>query len=90
MRGRLKHEIYDNLDVLLKALPKRVTSQVKNEGRNDQLLEVILDIGRVPTARYVDTEVVLSDVDVSATEIGGVVDRVGGFDADNRAGIERT
>ena len=86
----MKHEIYDNLDVLLKALPKRITSQVKNEGRNDQLLEVILDIGRVPTARYVDTEVVLSDVDVSATEIGGVVDRVGGFDADNRAGIERT
>ena len=90
MRGRLKHEIYDNLDVLLKALPKRVTSQVKNEGRNDQLLEAILDIGRVPTARYVDTEVVLSDVDVSATEIGGVVDRIGVFDADNRAGIERT
>ena len=90
MRGRLKHEIHDNLDVLLKALPKRITSQVKNEGRNDQLLEVILDIGRVPTARYTDSEVVLSDVDVSASEIGGVVDRVGRFDADNRAGIERT
>ena len=74
MRGRLKHEIHDNLDVLLKALPKRITSQVKNEGRNDQLLEVILDIGRVPTARYTDSEVVLSDVDVSASEIGGVVD----------------
>ena len=70
MRGRLKHEIHDNLDVLLKALPKRITSQVKNEGRNDQLLEVILDIGRVPTARYTDSEVVLSDVDVSASEIG--------------------
>ena len=67
MRGRLKQEIYDNLDVLLKVLPKRVTSEVKNEGRNDQLLEVILDVGRVPTARYVDTEVVLSEVDVSAT-----------------------
>ncbi len=90
MRGRLKHEIYDNLDVLLKVLPKRITSQVTSEGRNDQLLEVILDIGRVPTARYVDSEVVLSDVDVSAAEICRVVDRIGLFDADNRAGIERT
>ena len=86
----MRHEIYDNLDVLLNVLPKRVTNQVKNVGRNDQLLEVVLDIGRVPTARYLDSEVVLSDEDVIAKEIDAVVERVGKFDADNRAGIERT
>ena len=86
----MRHEIYDNLDVLLDVLPKRVTNQVKNVGRNNQLLEVVLDIGRVPTARYLDSEVVLSDEDVIAKEIDAVVERVGKFDADNRAGIERT
>ena len=86
----MRHEIYDNLDVLLDVLPKRVTNQVQNVGRNNQLLEVILDIGRVPTARYLDSEVVLSTEDVSVNEIGDVVERVGNFDADNRAGIERT
>ncbi len=86
----MRYEIYDNLDVLLDTLPKRVTSQLKSVGRKDQLLEVILDLGRVPIARYLDSEVVLSDVDVSAAEIDAVIDKVGKFDADNRAGIERT
>ena len=88
--GQMKHEIYDNLDVLLSVLPRRVTSEVKNVGHSDQLLEVVLDVGRVPIARYLDSEVVLSTEDVSVNEIGDVVERVGNFDADNRAGIERT
>ena len=87
---QMKHEIYDNLDVLLNVLPTRVTREVKNVGHSDQLLEVVLDVGRVPTARYLDSEVALSTDDVSVNEIGAVVERVGNFDTDNRAGIERT
>ncbi len=58
--------------------------------RTDDLLEVILDLGRVPSARYVDGEVVLSQTEVTRAEIDYVLARIGDFDADNRAGMERT
>lgn len=86
----MRHEITDNLDVLLAVLPQRVSQQVQEIGRTGQLLEVILDLGRVPTARYLDEEVVLSELEVSSEDIHGVVKRVGAFDEDNRAGIQRT
>ncbi len=86
----MRQEITDNLDVLLAVLPQRVSQQVQEIGRTGQLLEVVLDLGRVPTARYLDGEVVLSESEVSSEDIHGVVKRVGAFDEDNRAGIQRT
>jgi stage III sporulation protein SpoIIIAA len=53
-------------------------------------LEVILDLGRLPTARFIDREVVLSRAEIQREEIDYVVGRIGAFDADNRAGLERT
>ena len=49
-----------------------------------------MDLGRVPTARYVDGERVLRQREVSHLEIEQVVDGIGDFDDDNRAGIART
>lgn len=82
--------IVDNLDSLMDVLPPDVRDAVDDIGRRDDLLEVILDLGRVPTARYTDGEVVLRDREVSREDIDWVVNRVGEFDADNRAGIART
>ena len=86
----MRQEITDNLDVLFAVLPQRISQQVQELGRTGQLLEVILDLGRVPTARYLDGEVVLSESEVAAADIDAVVKRVGAFDEDNRAGIQRT
>jgi stage III sporulation protein SpoIIIAA len=82
--------ITDNLNDLLNVLPPEVTQKINEIGRHDFLLEIILDLGRVPTARYVDGEVTLSDREVTSEDIEYVVSRIGEFDADNRAGIERT
>jgi stage III sporulation protein SpoIIIAA len=82
--------ITDNLDALLDVLPPNITKKLSLINRADDLLEVILDIGRVPTARYTDNEITLSEVEVDHDEINYVVSRIGEFDADNRAGIERT
>ena len=87
MTGR---RITDNLDTLLGVLPPQVTDKLNEISRPDDLLEVILDIGRVPTARYVDQEIILSDKEVAWEDIDYAVERIGEFDADNRAGIERT
>ena len=49
------------------------------ERDEDDLLEVILDLGRVPTARFVDDEVILDDGEVTADTIDYVAQRVGRF-----------
>ena len=82
--------ITDDLDTLQGVLPPHVSDKLTEIGRPDDLLEIILDIGRVPTARYVDGEVILSDKEVAWEDIETVVERIGDFDADNRAGIERS
>lgn len=80
----------DDLQVLLAILPKRICEKIEEIGNEEELLEVIMDLGRVPTARYVDGEKVLSLEEVSQEEITLVVNGIGDFDDDNRAGIART
>ncbi|HIQ02318.1 MAG TPA: AAA family ATPase [Anaerolineales bacterium] len=84
------NHITDDLDALLSVLPEDIRAALQQNGRRDELLEVILDLGRVPTARYTDGEIVLRETEVGPEEIQYVVERVGEFDADNRAGIART
>jgi stage III sporulation protein SpoIIIAA len=83
-------KITDDLDALLNVLPENIVAAVHKANNYDDLLEIILDLGRVPTARFVDREVVLSQKEVTRTEIDFVDERIGEFDADNRAGLERT
>lgn len=82
--------ITDDLEVMLAVLPPHIQTALRQIRRGDELIEVILDLGRVPTARYTDGEIVLSDTEVAHAEIDHVVARIGEFDADNRAGIPRT
>jgi stage III sporulation protein SpoIIIAA len=47
-------------------------------------------MGRVPTVRFVDSEVNMRESEITRAELDYVDERTGDFDADNRAGIERT
>lgn len=82
--------ITDDLDALLDILPATVRHAVEKANDSENLLEIILDLGRVPTARFVDREIILREAEVTRAEIDYVDERVGEFDADNRAGLERT
>ena len=82
--------ITDDLDALLGVLPESVVETVHKADDYDNLLEIILDLGRVPTARFVDREVILNEEEIARSELDHVIERIGEFDADNRAGIERT
>ncbi len=86
----MSRRITDNMDALLSVLPPDISRELTEINRSDDLLEVILDVGRVPTARYVDDEVVLDEREIGFDNIDYVVSSLGEFDADNRAGIERT
>jgi len=85
-----QHQITDDLDALLDVLPPNVRNAVEKIDDNGNLLEMILDLGRVPTARFVEQEIELRKDEVTREEIDHVDERVGSFDADNRAGLERT
>ena len=82
--------ITDNLDILLGVLPPAIAQAVQAANNSDNLLEVIMDLGRVPTARFVDHEISLSDKEITCQELDFVVEHIGDIDADNRAGLERT
>jgi stage III sporulation protein SpoIIIAA len=82
--------ITDDLDALLTVLPPAIERALRQHGQAENLLEIILDLGRLPTARYTDGEVVLGAEEVPPTMIEHVVARIGEFDADNRAGMPRT
>jgi stage III sporulation protein SpoIIIAA len=82
--------ITDDLDALLGILPGNLVEAVHKANDYDNLLEIILDLGRVPTARYVQGETVLINKEIARAELDHVVERIGEFDTDNRAGLERT
>ena len=84
-----KH-IQDDLDLLLEALPSRARDPLMARGDQHDLLEVILDLGRVPEARFPTGDVALDDLEVDEDDIRFVVAHVGEFGGDNRAGIPRT
>jgi len=85
------NNITDNLNYFLDALPEKVAKRTLEAGDKKDLVEVILDLGRRPTARFQNLgEVTLSKKEVTREILEYVVERLGDFDADNRAGIERT
>ena len=82
--------ITDDIDILRSILPARIRNAIDEYGETSRLLEVVLDLGRRPTARYIDSENELSDREVTDIDLRQLVDELGEFDDDNRAGIERS
>jgi stage III sporulation protein SpoIIIAA len=83
-------KITDDLLALLNVLPANVRDALKQANRAEDLVEVVLDLGRKPEARFTSGELALSETEVTRDDIDYVVDRIGQFTDDNRAGIERT
>jgi stage III sporulation protein SpoIIIAA len=82
--------VTDDLDRLLEVLPQPVRAALEPPEAREQLLEVVLDLGRVPEARYPGRAVNLGDAVVERADLAAVVEQLGSFGGDNRAGIERT
>ena len=82
--------VTDDLDRLLELLPEAVREQLQPEEAREQLLEVVLDLGRLPEARYPGRALALGSTPLSREDLAAVVARIGQFGGDNRAGIERT
>ena len=78
------------LDALIDLLPPRVRGALATHPRKLQLLEVVLDLGRLPIARFADGDEILGDGLPDYDDIERAMDTVGEVGGDNRAGINRT
>lgn len=83
-------QITDDLDKLLEILPAQIRSYIEQHPKRDSLIEVVMDLGRLPEARFPDEVSYLGDAPVTEEDLQYCIDRVGSFSGDNRAGIERT
>jgi len=76
---------------LFSKLPDRLVSLLTNNNYSGDLLEIILDLGREPEARFSEETVVFTSLGhTTESDIEYVVSNIGEFGEDNRAGIERT
>jgi stage III sporulation protein SpoIIIAA len=86
--GRM--QITDDLGQLLAVVPESIRQTLEQHPKLSTLIEVVMDLGRYPEARFPDGAEYLSDRVITKAELHYCIDRVGLFSGDNRAGIERT
>jgi stage III sporulation protein SpoIIIAA len=80
----------DNLDQLLEIVPEFISKPLSTNSNRDQLVEIVLDVGRRPEARFANGASYLSYRNVSWQDLEYTLKRLGKFSGDNRAGIEKT
>ncbi|NWF77489.1 MAG: AAA family ATPase [Chloroflexi bacterium] len=86
----MRKVVTDDLDALLDILPLHIRESLYQQPDHSELLEVVLDLGRLPEARFPHRELVLNSREVTQSDIDYVVSRIGEFTGDNRAGINHT
>lgn len=82
--------INEDLDQLLENFPFFIKNNLSNHPNNDRLIEIVMDLGRRPEARFTTGSEYLSQKIVSWQDIDYVTKRISKFSNENRAGIERT
>ncbi len=80
----------DDLDQILSILPPSIRAQLNRHPQRQNLIEVVLDLGRLPEARFFGSVEYLSEDPVTHADLDHCIKRVGIFGGDNRAGIEKT
>lgn len=82
--------IADDLEKLLEILPNFVREPLEQHPNRKNLIEVVMDLGRRPEARFPGNPEYLSQRSISWQDLDYCVKKVGNFSGDNRAGIEKT
>ena len=80
----------DDLGKLIENLPGFIQENLNKHIHQDQLIEIVLDLGKRPEARFVDGPEYLSQKIISWQDLDYTTKRISKFSNENRAGIERT
>ena len=84
------HQETDDLKLLLAVMPPRVREPIERHPRKADLIEIVLDLGRRPEVRFPQSGEDIASEPVGREDLAYVLERIGRFGKDNRAGIERT
>ena len=82
--------IADDLDKLLKILPDFVRLPLEKHINRQYLIEVVMDLGRKPEARFPNGPEYLSKILISWHDLDFCIKQLVRFSGDNRSGIEYT
>lgn len=88
--GPAEGQITDDLEALLERLPPHLYAPLLELPERGAMLEVVMDLGRPAEVRLPEREVTLSPAEITHADLDHVIQRIGEFGDDNRAGIERT
>uniref|UniRef100_A0ACD5XZQ1 Uncharacterized protein n=1 Tax=Avena sativa TaxID=4498 RepID=A0ACD5XZQ1_AVESA len=80
----------EELGRLLELLPGELRRRVEDHPELPALVEVVMDLGRPPLARFPSGDFLLSQRLISFEDLQHATAKVGDFGGDNRAGISRT
>ena len=90
MTQLLRTQLEADLESLVETVPAHIRGLLLERDDVNELLEVVLDLGREPEARFLSESLVISSREISESDIESVIQKVSSFGEDNRAGIERT
>ncbi|MDD4029357.1 MAG: ATPase, T2SS/T4P/T4SS family [Caldisericia bacterium] len=79
-----------DLDLFLEIFPLWMQKKIQDTGNIQELIEIILDVGRKPEARFQTFTQNLIDEPVDVSLINAILDRTEGFNRDNRSGVGGT
>ena len=84
--------VRDDLDALLQVLPEDIRSPLASHPQRAELLEVVLDLGRRPEARFLGSRggEYLRESPITKEDLDHADSALGQFGGDNRAGVEGT
>lgn len=80
----------NELNLLLNVLPEHITDNINSLHNKSELLEVVMDLGRVPEARLVNENLIIDENEITKDDLANLVQKIGFIGEDNRAGIEGT
>ena len=80
----------NELDLLLNVLPEHITETINSLPNKSELLEVVMDLGRLPEARLINDNLILDQTNISKDDLANLIQKIGFIGEDNRAGIEGT
>ena len=83
-------DVNGDLEQLIENLPSFLQEQLNQHILKDQLIEIVLDLGRRPEARFSSGPEYLSQKTISWQDLDYITKHIGKFSNENRAGIERT
>ena len=83
-------QMTDDLDILLEIFPDFIRDRLNQHPQLGNLIEVVMDLGRLPEARFPSGSEYLSQTPISLADLEYSISHVGSFSGDNRAGIEKT